>query len=351
MTLARHRLIVVAACLALGLLGCPEVWAESPTDTLRDFFAEVNKILAEPEITGPLTERLIAVRKLVNDVFDFREAAELALGREWQARTPEEREEFVQLFADLFERSYVLRVASKASVKGGLRVRFLDESVDRDAATVRTALVSRDGGEILLDYQMIKRGERWMIRDVVLEGVSLVANYRAQFHSVIQGRSYPELVARMKAKTAEARRVSTVPAETASIDPALRRPPRIEDNLPIALSERRSEFGGPDAVADPRAAAEPAPSPTGTTPVTATSYWVQVGAFRNPDAAGRLASRLHERNLVLSYGPELRLRVRVGPFSDRAEALSKLFELRAKGYKPFIVEEREKLTAGRQARF
>lgn len=340
-------MIVVAACLALVLLGCPEAWAESPTDTLRAFFAEVNKILAEPEIKGQLTERLIAVRKLVNDVFDSREAAELALGREWQARTPAEQEEFVQLFAELFERSYVLQVASKASVNAGITLRFLGESVSRDAATIRTALVSRDGGEILLDYQMIKRGKRWMIRDVVLEGVSLVANYRAQFHRVIQGWSYPELVARMKAKTAEARRVSTVAAETASIDPAMRRPPQIEDDLPVAPSERRSEFGQHDTVEDTHAGVEPAPLPTGTTPVTATSYWIQVGAFRNPDAAGRLAGRLHEQNLVLSHGPELLLRVRVGPFPGPAEALSKLVELRAKGYKPFIVEEPEKLTGGR----
>lgn len=341
MTVTRHRLTVATACLVLVLLGCPEVWAESPTGTLRDFLAEVNKILTGPEMEGQPTERLIAVRKLVNGVFDFRDAAELALGREWQARTPAEQEEFVQLFADLLERAYVFRVAARASVTGGLRVRFLDESVDRDAATVRTAVVSRDGGEILLDYHMIKRGERWMIRDVVLEHVSLVANYRAQFHRVIQGSSYPELVTQMKAKTAEARRASTIPVETVSIEPAMQRPPRVEDNRPVALSERRSAFGEPDTVADTRAAAEPAPSPTGTTRMTATSYWVQVGAFRNPDAAGRLASRLHKQNLVLSHGPELLLRVRVGPFSDRAEALSKLFELRARGYRPFIAEERE----------
>jgi len=153
------------------LPGSPQVWAELPTDTLRDFFAEVNEILAAPEIEGQPAERLIAVRKLVNDVFDFREAAELGLGREWQARTPAEQEEFVRLFADLFERSYVLRVASKASVNAGVRVRFLGESVDRDAATVRTALGSRDGGEILLDYRMIKRGERWMIRDKDGDGI------------------------------------------------------------------------------------------------------------------------------------------------------------------------------------
>ena len=347
MTIARHRLIVVAACLALVLLGCPGVWAELPTDTLRDFFAEVNKILAQPEIKGQPTEPLIAVRKLVNDAFDFREAAELALGREWQARTPAEQEEFVQLFADLFERSYVLRMASKASVNAGVGVRFLDESVDRDAATVRTAVGSRYGGEILLDYQMIKRGERWMIRDVVLEGVSLVANYRAQFHRVIQSSSYPELVAQMKTKTAEGRRVSTVSAETTSIEPAIRRSSLVEDNLSVALSQRRSEFGEHATLEDTHAGAEPAPLPTGTTPVTATSYWVQVGAFRNADAADRLASRLREQNLVLSHGPELLLRVRVGPLSDRAEALSKLVELRAMGYKPFIVEEREKLTGGR----
>lgn len=347
MTIARHRLIVVAACLALVLLGCPGVWAELPSDTLRDFFAEVNNILSQPEIRGQPTEPLIAVRKLVNDAFAFREAAELALGREWQARTPAEQEEFVQLFADLFERSYVLRMASKASVNAGVRVRFLDESVDRDAATVRTAVESRDGGEIFLDYQMIKRGERWMIRDVVLEGVSLVANYRAQFHRVIQGSSYPELVAQMKAKTAEGRRVSTVSAETTSIEPAIWRSPLVEDNLPVAVGQRRSEFGEHATLEDPHAGAEPAPLPMGTTPVTATSYWVQVGAFRNTDAADRLVSRLREQNLVLSHGPELLLRVRVGPLSDRAEALSKLVELRAKGYKPFIVEEREKLTGGR----
>ena len=286
-------------------------------------------------------ERLIAVRKLVNDVFDFREAAELGLGREWQARTPAEQEEFVELFADLFERSYVLRVASKASVNAGVRVRFLGESVDRDAATVRTALGSRDGGEILLDYRMIKRGERWMIRDVVIEGVSLVANYRAQFHRIIQGWSYPELVARMKARTAEARPVPAVPAETASLEPAVRPPPRIEATLPVALSERRSELGKHDTVEDTRGGVEPAAPPTGATPVTATSYWVQVGAFRHPDAVARLAGRLHEQTLVLSHGPERLLRVRVGPFSDRAEALSKLLELRTKGYKPFIAEERE----------
>ena len=80
------------------------------------------------------------------------------------------------------------------------------------------------------------------------------------------------------------------------------------------------------------------------------SYWVQVGTFSDVDEAGRLAARLTERNLVLTSGPasiegghraELLLRVRVGPFSDAAQAVSKLLELQAKGHNPFLLAERE----------
>lgn len=347
MAQARLRSIVVAAGLAALLGGSPEVRAESPTDTLRGLFAEVNRILAEPQTDGEPTGRLIAIHKLLNRAFDFREAARLALEREWQARTPAEQEEFVRLFAGLLERAYVFGVAARTGVNAGVSVRFLGESVDGDAATVRTALAGRRGGDILLDYPMLKRDERWLIRDVVLEGVSLVANYRAQFHRVIEGWSYPELVARLKARTGEAPGVSAVPAETASIEPAGGRPPRLEDTRPPAAGEGRSDSRQRVTVEGPRAGVEPRPSPTGPTAVAATAYWIQVGAFRDPDAAGRLARRLDDERLVLSPGPELLLRVRVGPFPARAGALSKLAELRAKGYNPFIVEEPGRPPAGR----
>ena len=315
--------------LALVLLAGPWAWAGPPSETLRDLFAAANRVVLDPETANHPMERLRAIRNLVNDAFDFRGAAELALGREWQARTPAEQREFVQLFADLLERAYVYRVAAQASVSGGVRARYLGESVDWDVATVETAVEGKNGGEIRLDYRMIRRGERWLVRDVVIEGVSIVANYRAQFHRVVQGSSYSELVSQMRAKTGG---VPTV-FEAALSEPASRRP-EVETAPPPAPSVERGEV-----VADPPATRTERAPPARA---TATSYWVQVGAFKKPDGARRLAARLRQENVTLSQGQEGAgpglVHVRVGPFADLHQAIAKLRELQAKGYKPFIFE-------------
>ncbi|MBI4246158.1 MAG: ABC transporter substrate-binding protein [Candidatus Rokubacteria bacterium] len=306
--------MVPAVTVALVLLVCPGAGAGPPTDTLRAFFDGVNRVLADPGTAEHPTERLTTVRTLVNGLVDFRGAAELALGREWRARTPAEQEEFVRLFADFLERAYVLRVAAKASVTGGVGVWYLGESVDGDVTTVRTAVATKSGDEMPLDYRMIRRGERWMVRDIAVEGVSVAANYRAQFDRLIQSASYPELVARMKTRTEPAPRESA-----AAVEPP---PPA-----------GRAEHAG--AITEPGPATkEPPPVPAAL--AAAPSYWVQIGAFRNPSAAGRLVARLPEQHLVLSPGGESLVRVRVGPFADRADAVSKLRELQAKGYQPFI---------------
>jgi len=316
-------MIIPAVALALVLLAGSWAWAGPPSEMLRDLFAAASRGVLDPETADQPMERLRAVRKLVNDAFDFRGAAELALGREWQARTPAEQREFVQLFADLLERAYVYRVAAQASVSAGVRVRYLGESVDWDVATVETAVEGKNGGEIRLDYRMIRRGERWLVQDIVIEGVSIVANYRAQFHRVVQGSSYAKLVSQMRAKTGDVPTVSQAPLS----EPA-GRSPEVEAAPPTAPGVERVEI-----VADPPA--------TRIARATATSYWVQVGAFKNPDTARRLAARLRQEDVTLSQGQGRGaglVHVRVGPFTDRRQAIAKLRELRAKGYKPFILE-------------
>src|SRR4029079_14273555 len=89
-----------------------------------------------PEIQ-PL-ERLRAVRRHVDDVFDFREAAMVALGREWSAHTTIEQNAFGPRFSDLLERSFVWRVAGKAALGGGVKVNYLGETVEGDVASVET---------------------------------------------------------------------------------------------------------------------------------------------------------------------------------------------------------------------
>jgi len=139
----------VAVLLLAIVLSATHASAGEPTDALRDFFGAVNVVLNDPTTEDQPMERLRAIRRHVDDVFDFREAAMLALGREWSARTPPEQNEFVALFADLLERSFVWRVAGKATTAGGVKVDYLGEAVDRDTATVETAVAARDGDPVL----------------------------------------------------------------------------------------------------------------------------------------------------------------------------------------------------------
>ncbi len=188
-----------AAALAFVLLGTPPASA-GPTERLRDFFAAVNTVLADPETQDKPLERVARICRLVAEVAAVNEAAAVALGREWQARTPVEREEFVALFAELLERAYVGRLAGRGSVSNGVRIAYLGESVAGDEATVQTSLDARDGGKALVEYRMVRRQGRWRVRDLVLDGVSTIENYRAQFRRILRQVSYQELVGKVKAK-------------------------------------------------------------------------------------------------------------------------------------------------------
>ena len=232
-----RRWMAPAATVALMLLLARGVWAEPPTETLRDFFTRANQILIDPVTEGKPTECLNAIRKIVNDIFDFREAAELALGPAWHVRTPAEQDEFVRLFADSLERAFVSRVASRAQLNGGVTIRFRGESIDGTLATVRTTIVGKVRREIPLEYRMRQRGDRWAVRDVVFNGVSIVANYRAQLDSIIRRSSYETLVMAMKAKTVNVPSVSTA-AAVGVARATVQEPPRIEHTVTWSSTPR-----------------------------------------------------------------------------------------------------------------
>jgi phospholipid transport system substrate-binding protein len=198
MTIGR-RGFVFAAALVL-LLAPAEVRAGQPTDQLRTQIDRVIQVLEDPELKKESTgkARRAAVRKIANDIFDFSETAKRSLARHWPPRTPAEREEFIALFADLLERSYI----SKIEVYGGEKIGYLGETIDGDLATVRTKIVTKQQTEIPIDYRML-RSEKWLVYDIIIEGVSLIANYRTQFNKIITTSSYQELVKKMKTKQEE----------------------------------------------------------------------------------------------------------------------------------------------------
>jgi phospholipid transport system substrate-binding protein len=166
--------------------------AGPPTDTVREYTEAVVKVLEDDSLKA--ADRRTAVRKLATDAFDVQETAQRALGRHWQQRTPAEREEFVGLFADLLERTYI----SKIDLYGGERLKFTDERVDGSNAIVRARVVTKQGTEVPVEARMHRKGERWLIYDVAIENISLISNYRAQFDRIIRTSSYGDLVKRLR---------------------------------------------------------------------------------------------------------------------------------------------------------
>ena len=196
MSTRTRSVIALAAWAMLSLLAGAPAWA-GPTDQLREYTDQVIKILDDPALARG--DRRAAVRKIAHEAFDVTETARRVLARHWQARTPAERDEFTQLFADLLERTYIARLDEY----GGERIRYVGESIDGELATVRARIVTRAGIEVPVESRMVRRGERWLIYDVLIENVSLVANYRAQFDRIVRSSSYEELVRRLKQKRDE----------------------------------------------------------------------------------------------------------------------------------------------------
>ena len=185
------RALTLTAILALVTAGTAV--AGEPTDQVRRSVDEVLKIVqSQPD--GPA--RRTAVRQAANRLFDFEETAKRALGPHWQQRTPAEHEEFVRLFSDLLEAAYV----GKIDLYQGEKITYVGETVDGDQATVKTRIVTKQGNEVPVDYRLSREKDRWRVYDVIIEGVSLVADYRTQFNKIIQTSSYDDLVKRMRAK-------------------------------------------------------------------------------------------------------------------------------------------------------
>jgi phospholipid transport system substrate-binding protein len=196
MTRVRIVGVGILATIALVLALSSASWGGPPTETLREYTEAVQKVLDDPDLRADERrhERRAAVRKVAIEAFDVQETARRALGRHWQARTPAEREEFVQLFADLLERTYI----AKIDLYGGERLKFTDERVDGDTAVVRARVLTRQGTEVPVEGRMHRKSDRWLIYDVVIENISLIANYRSQFDRIIRSSSYAELVNRLR---------------------------------------------------------------------------------------------------------------------------------------------------------
>jgi phospholipid transport system substrate-binding protein len=193
-----RRLTLVAVTVALIAALAPPAPAQSPTADMQQYTDEVVRLvreitLREKDTLGALQA---AVARMALQIFGAPEAAREALGRHWAARSPAERDEFTRLFAELLEATYL----SQIDGIGGVKIRYVGEIVEGDRAEVRARLLDRRSREVTVDARLVRRGERWFVWDVAIEGISLVGNYRAQFDHIIRRSSYADLVRQVTAR-------------------------------------------------------------------------------------------------------------------------------------------------------
>jgi phospholipid transport system substrate-binding protein len=205
---------LVLATLALVVLSPGLAGAgSSARGELETFFRRA--IAIQTEATSA-TQARDDVRGLAQASFDGREASRRALGPDWDERTSAERDDFARTFTGVLERAYLTIVQARLPRDRPPTIRVLGEDlVGEQLAVVRTKVRTREGSDAELDYRMTRPDTAWLISDVVIDGVSLVDNYRAQFAHSRRRSPYAELMERL-------RTVASRPAESIATSPSSR---------------------------------------------------------------------------------------------------------------------------------
>jgi phospholipid transport system substrate-binding protein len=196
------RWIVPISVLGVLLFSSSRSSAASPSDTLREFLTQAIAVADDPRTETHPQEALRKIRQTADTIFDVREAAPAVLGPHWHARSPAERAEFTRVFGHLLEEAYLTWIKS---LIGGHRIHITYEGETRNdaVAMVKTTIQAKGGRSVPFDYLMRMSHGRWTIRDVIVDRVSLIENYRAQFTHVLATTPYSALIASVRAKTTD----------------------------------------------------------------------------------------------------------------------------------------------------
>ncbi|MHC1696475.1 MAG: phospholipid-binding protein MlaC [Geobacteraceae bacterium] len=196
----KHYLSASLMLLIAVVFTAASAWA-SVTSEVKQTVDQVVSIVSDANLKKPQNEakRRAALKNTIGRIFDYGEMAKRSLGVHWKKRSSAEQKEFVGLFATLLENSYANKIESYQDEK----ILYDKETLDGDYAEVKSRVVTAKRDEYTLDYRLLKEGGRWMVYDVVIEGVSLVSNYRNQFNKIILNQGYGELVKKLKTKKEE----------------------------------------------------------------------------------------------------------------------------------------------------
>ena len=179
------NLTVVSVCFA----------GSEITNKLKNTINKVISTLNDEALKNDLPARRAILRKIINDQFNYRQMVMRSLAKNWDVRSAEEQQLFIALFKSLLENSYANKLESFSNEK----INYLDEVVKGEYALVKTEVV-RKATTVAIDYKLVRENGVWQVYDFVIEGVSMVRNYRAQFTKIIHKHSYEVLVQKLTDK-------------------------------------------------------------------------------------------------------------------------------------------------------
>jgi phospholipid transport system substrate-binding protein len=177
---------LVAWLMVAGAIAAPA----GPREVVQ---TAVGRVIAAMQQDPARQQARAEIRKAAASLFDFQEMARRTLTRHWTGRAPEEQAEFVRLFTDLLEGSYIARIESWS----GEKIVYTSEAVDGGFASVRSKIITRRA-EVGIEYRLLQRDGRWRVYDVLMDGVSFVATYRSEFERIIQQSSWAGLMDKLR---------------------------------------------------------------------------------------------------------------------------------------------------------
>jgi len=198
----QRKSVVRAAFIAMLVVSWAfPAWAGVPTEKVKETADKIIAIVSDPSLKDPAkaAQRRERIRRTVDELCDWEEMSRRSLGRHWAQRTEQEKKEFVHLFGQLLERTYIDKVEGYS----GEKVLYLGERVDGDYAEVDVKVVTNKNTEIPVIYRMRAKDQKWWVYDMVIEGVSLVNNYRTQFSDIMAKSSFEGLMKKLREKSAE----------------------------------------------------------------------------------------------------------------------------------------------------
>ncbi|MHB8109174.1 MAG: MlaC/ttg2D family ABC transporter substrate-binding protein [Syntrophorhabdaceae bacterium] len=188
------------SCLVIAIIALLPLYAFAgpATDTVKTNVSSVIDILRDPKLKGDAgkKQKEQKIEVVADKMFDYVELSKQTLGLNWNKFSADQRKEFVSLFKNMLRNTYIDRITAYTNekVNYGKEVPLAENKLE-----VQTVIIS-SSGQIPINYRVMKKGQDWRVYDVVIEGVSLVSNYRTQFRDILANNPPQVLIDTLRKK-------------------------------------------------------------------------------------------------------------------------------------------------------